>query len=153
MPRKTEESLEQTLTKSQILAALTELRDGELGCHLPEEGLSGVDVQIAATFNEHVRHMNVIADEYTRIFRELGTEGRFGGQAECPGGKETWKDLTDNVNFMARMLTDQVRDVATNVTAKANGNFDHRVTVECRGEIAELKLTLNIWGDQLKRNP
>src|SRR4051812_39318777 len=91
------ESLEQTLSKSQILEALTALRDGELGFVLPDSGLSGIDAEIASAFNQHVAAMNVIADEYTRIFRELGTEGRFGGQAECLPAKETWKDLTDNV--------------------------------------------------------
>ena len=85
----------------------------------------------------------------TRVAREVGTEGILGGQAEVPGVAGTWKDLTDNVNFMARNLTDQVRNIAQVTTAVAEGDLSQKITVEARGEILELKDTINTMVDQL----
>src|SRR5207248_5587501 len=89
------------------------------------------------------------AGEVTRVAREVGTEGKLGGQASVPGVAGTWKDLTDNVNFMAGNLTGQVRNIAEVATALANGDLSRKITVDVRGEILELKETLNTIVDQL----
>ena len=86
----------------------------------------------------------------TRVAREVGTEGSLGGQAKVPGVAGTWKDLTDNVNFMAANLTNQVRNIALVTTAVANGDLSQKITVEVRGEILELKNTINDMVDQLR---
>ena len=85
----------------------------------------------------------------TRVAREVGTEGKLGGQAEVPGVAGTWKDLTDNVNSMAGNLTGQVRNIADVATAVANGDFSKKITVDVKGEILELKNTINTMVDQL----
>src|SRR5205814_1056412 len=87
--------------------------------------------------------------EVTRVAKEVGTEGRHGGQAEVPGVAGTWKDLTDNVNFMASNLTGQVRNIADVTTAVAKGDLNRKITAEAKGEILELKNTINIMVDQL----
>src|SRR5205823_525424 len=89
------------------------------------------------------------ASEVTRVAREVGTEGKLGGQAEVRGVAGTWKDLTDNVNGMASNLTNQVRNIAQVTTAVANGDLSKKITVEARGEILELKNTINVMVDQL----
>ena len=81
--------------------------------------------------------------------REVGTEGKLGGQAQVPGVAGTWKDLTDTVNYMASNLTDQVRDIAQVTTAVANGDLTQKITVDVRGELLELKRTINTMVDQL----
>ena len=96
-----------------------------------------------------VDQLNSFAAEVTRVAREVGTEGILGGQAQVPGVAGTWKDLTDNVNFMARNLTDQVRNIAQVATAVANGDLTQTITVDARGEILELKQTLNRMVAQL----
>ena len=93
--------------------------------------------------------LRAFADEVTRVAREVGTEGRLGGQAEVPGVAGTWKDLTDNVNFMASNLTSQVRNIAQVTTAVAKGDLTQKITVDARGEILELKNTINTMVDQL----
>ncbi len=85
----------------------------------------------------------------TRVAREVGTEGMLGGQAEVEGVAGTWKDLTDNVNFMARNLTEQVRNIADVTTAVANGDLTRKITVDVKGEVLELKRTVNSMVDQL----
>ena len=90
-----------------------------------------------------VDQLNRFAGEVTRVAREVGTEGRLGGQANVPGVAGTWKDLTDNVNFMAGNLTGQVRNIAEVATAIANGDLSRKITVDVRGEILQLKETLN----------
>src|SRR5207248_311954 len=87
--------------------------------------------------------------EVTRVAREVGTEGKLGGQAQVKGVSGTWKDLTDNVNFMASNLTWQVRDIAEVTTAVANGDVSKKITVDVKGEILELKNTINTMVDQL----
>ncbi len=104
---------------------------------------------LAETINRMVDQLNSFAAEVTRVAREVGTEGILGGQAQVPGVAGTWKDLTDNVNFMARNLTDQVRNIAQVATAVANGDMTQTITVDARGEILELKQTLNRMVAQL----
>src|SRR5258707_387189 len=96
-----------------------------------------------------VDRLSVFAGEVTRVAREVGAEGRLGGQAEVPGVAGTWKDLTDNVNFMAMNLTGQVRNIADVTTAVAKGDLSRKITADAKGEIQELKNTINIMVDQL----
>ena len=101
------------------------------------------------TINTMVDQLSSFADEVTRVAREVGTEGKLGGQAEVKGVSGTWKDLTDNVNFMASNLTGQVRNIAEVTTAVAQGDLSKKITVDVRGEILELKRTINTMVDQL----
>ena len=96
-----------------------------------------------------VDQLNSFAGEVTRVAREVGTEGKLGGQAQVPGVAGTWKDLTDNVNSMASNLTGQVRNIADVATAIAKGDLSSKITVEVKGEILELKNTINTMVDQL----
>ena len=96
-----------------------------------------------------VDQLNGFAGEVSRVAREVGTEGALGGQAQVPGVAGTWKDLTDNVNSMASNLTSQVRNIANVATAVANGDLSKKITVDVKGEILELKNTLNTMVDQL----
>src|SRR2546422_482926 len=96
-----------------------------------------------------VDQLSSFASEVTRVAREVGTEGKLGGQAEVKGVAGTWKDLTDNVNLMASNLTGQVRNIAEVATAIAGGNLSRKITVDVRGEILELKNTINTMVDQL----
>src|SRR5262245_31200838 len=96
-----------------------------------------------------VDQLNSFASEVTRVAREVGSEGKLGGQALVKGVGGTWKDLTDNVNFMAGNLTNQVRNIAQVTTAVANGDLSKKITAEAKGEILELKDTINIMVDQL----
>ena len=105
--------------------------------------VKGEILQLKDTINVMVDQLNSFASEVTRVAREVGTEGKLGGQAEVKGVAGTWKDLTDNVNFMAGNLTDQVRDIAGVVTAVANGELKRKLTVEAEGEIAALADTIN----------
>src|SRR6202035_5173333 len=101
------------------------------------------------TINTMVDQLSAFASEVTRVAREVGTEGTLGGQASVQGVSGTWKDLTDNVNFMAANLTNQVRSIALVTTAVANGDLSQKITVEARGEVLELKNTVNTMVDQL----
>ena len=96
-----------------------------------------------------VDQLRSFASEVTRVAREVGTEGKLGGQAEVPGVAGTWKDLTDNVNSMASNLTGQVRNIAEVATAVARGDLSRKITVDVKGEILELKNTINTMVDQL----
>ena len=96
-----------------------------------------------------VDQLGSFASEVTRVAREVGTEGKLGGQAQVPGVAGVWKDLTDNVNFMAGNLTGQVRNIADVTTAVANGDLSKKITVDVKGEILELKNTINTMVDQL----
>src|SRR5688500_7301119 len=96
-----------------------------------------------------VDRLRVFADEVTRVAREVGTDGRLGGQANVPGAAGTWRALTDNVNFMASNLTSQVRNIADVTTAVARGDLSRKITVEAQGEILDLKNTINVMVDQL----
>src|SRR5687767_5355367 len=104
---------------------------------------------LADTINTMVDQLSSFAAEVTRVAREVGTEGKLGGQATVEGVSGTWKDLTDSVNFMASNLTDQVRNIATVTTAVANGDLSQKITVEAKGEVAALAETINTMVDQL----
>src|SRR3954447_587484 len=104
---------------------------------------------IGNTVNEMVDQLGSFADEVTRVAREVGTDGKLGGQAQVKGVSGTWRDLTENVNSMASNLTDQVRQIAAVTTAVANGDLSQKITVDARGEILELKSTINTMVDQL----
>jgi len=111
--------------------------------------VKGEILQLKETINTMVDQLNAFASEVTRVAREVGTEGKLGGQAQVTGVAGTWKDLTDNVNFMAGNLTAQVRNIAEVATAIADGDLSKKITVDVRGEILLLKETLNTMVDQL----
>src|SRR5205807_1789434 len=106
-------------------------------------------LQLKETLNTMVDQLNRFAGEVTRVAREVGTEGRLGGQANVPGVAGTWKDLTDSVNSMAGNLTGQVRNIAEVTTAVARGDLSRKITVDVKGESLELRNTINTMVDQL----
>jgi HAMP domain-containing protein/CheY-like chemotaxis protein/signal transduction histidine kinase len=112
--------------------------------------VKGEVLELKNTINTMVDQLRSFADEVTRVAREVGTEGQLGGQAKVEGVSGTWKDLTDNVNFMASNLTTQVRGIARVVTAVANGDLDRKFTIEAQGEVAELADTINSMIDTLR---
>src|ERR1043165_1896407 len=112
--------------------------------------LKGEFLRTAKTVNTMVAQLASFASEVTRVAREVGTEGKLGGQADVKGVAGTWKDLTESVNSMAGNLTAQVRNIAEVTTSVANGDLSKKITVEVRGEIQELKLTINVMVDQLR---
>ncbi len=111
--------------------------------------VKGEILELKNTINTMVDQLNAFAGEVTRVAREVGTEGKLGGQAMVPGVAGTWKDLTDSVNFMAGNLTGQVRNIAEVATAVARGDLSRKITVDVKGEILELKDTINTMVDQL----
>jgi HAMP domain-containing protein/CheY-like chemotaxis protein/GAF domain-containing protein len=111
--------------------------------------VSGEILQLKETLNTMVDQLNAFASEVSRVVREVGTEGRLGGQAVVPGVAGTWKDLTDNVNLLAANLTTQVRNIAEVTTAVARGDLSRKITVDVSGEVLELKITINTMVDQL----
>src|SRR6202522_521652 len=111
--------------------------------------VKGEILQLKNTINAMVDQLNSFASEVTRVAREVGTEGKLGGQADVQGVAGVWKDLTDSVNSMAGNLTARVRNIAEVTTAVANGDLTKKVTVDVRGEILELKNTINAMVDQL----
>ena len=132
----------------QLLAGLSAVRSGDFSTRLPADGDPLMD-EIASVFNGMNDQLALFTSEVTRVAREVGTEGRLGGQAEVPGLAGTWKDLTDSVNSMAGNLTGQVRDVARVATAVARGDLSQTISVDVKGEMAELKDTLNTMVDEL----
>jgi HAMP domain-containing protein len=113
------------------------------------EALQGEFLRTAKTVNKMVDQLGSFAAEVTRVAREVGTEGKLGGQAKVKGVAGTWKDLTDSVNSMAGNLTDQMRNIADVTTAVATGDLSKKITVDVKGEILELKNTINTMVDQL----
>jgi HAMP domain-containing protein len=111
--------------------------------------VKGELLQLKVTINTMVDQLNSFASEVARVAREVGTEGKLGGQADVKGVGGAWKDLTDNVNSMAGNLTGQVRNIADVTTAVARGDLSKKITVEAKGEILQLKNTINIMVDQL----
>src|SRR6185436_11222541 len=109
----------------------------------------GEILELKNTINTMVDQLNGFASEVTRMAREVGTEGKLGGQAVVKGVAGTWKDLTDSVNLMGSDLTAQVRNIAEVTTAVAGGDLTKKITVDVRGEILELKITINTMVDQL----
>jgi HAMP domain-containing protein/signal transduction histidine kinase/CheY-like chemotaxis protein len=131
-----------------IAAVTTAVATGDLSKKITVD-VKGEILELKNTINTMVDQLRAFASEVTRVAREVGTEGNLGGQANVPGVAGTWKALTDNVNFMARNLTDQVRNIAAVTTAVANGDLSKKITVDVRGEILELKQTINTMVDQL----
>ena len=131
-----------------IAGVATAIAKGDLSSKITVE-VKGEILALKDTMNTMVDQLNGFAGEVSRVAREVGTEGKLGGQAQVPGVAGTWKDLTDNVNFMASNLTGQVRNIAEVTTAVANGDLSKKITVDVRGEILELKNTINTMVDQL----
>ena len=131
-----------------IAEVTTAVARGDLGRKITVD-VKGEILELKNTINTMVDQLNSFASEVTRVAREVGTEGKLGGQAQVPGVAGTWKDLTDNVNFMAGNLTAQVRNIAEVATAIATGDLSKKITVDVRGEILLLKETLNTMVDQL----
>jgi len=131
-----------------IAAVTTAVANGDLSKKITVD-VKGEIFELKDTINTMVDQLRAFASEVTRVAREVGTEGRLGGQATVEGVSGTWKDLTDSVNFMASSLTEQVRNIATVTTAVANGDLSKKVTVDVKGEVLELKDTINTMVDQL----
>jgi len=131
-----------------IAEVTTAVQQGDLSKKITVD-VRGEILELKNTINTMVDQLNAFAKEVTRVAREVGTEGKLGGQANVEGVAGTWKDLTDNVNTMASNLTDQVRGIARVVTAVANGNLKGKLTLEAKGEIAELADTINGMTDTL----
>ena len=131
-----------------IAEVATAIASGDLTKKITVD-VSGEILQLKETMNTMVDQLNAFAGEATRVAREVGTEGKLGGQAQVPGVAGTWKDLTDNVNLLAANLTTQVRNIAEVTTAVARGDLSRKITVDAKGEILELKNTINTMVDQL----
>ncbi len=131
-----------------IAEVTTAVANGDLSRKITVD-VRGEILELKNTINTMVDQLNAFASEVTRVAREVGTEGKLGGQAEVKGVAGTWKDLTDSVNSMASNLTNQVRNIAEVTTAVARGDLSRKITVDVRGEILELKNTINTMVDQL----
>ncbi len=131
-----------------IAEVTTAVANGDLSKKITVD-VKGEILELKNTINTMVDQLNSFASEVTRVAREVGTEGKLGGQAQVKGVGGTWKDLTDNVNSMAGNLTAQVRNIAEVTTAVANGDLSKKITVDVKGEILELKNTINTMVDQL----
>jgi HAMP domain-containing protein/signal transduction histidine kinase/CheY-like chemotaxis protein len=131
-----------------IAEVTTAVANGDLSKTITVD-VKGEILELKATINTMVGQLRSFASEVTRVAREVGTDGKLGGQAEVTGVAGTWKDLTDNVNMMAGNLTDQVRNIADVTTAIANGDLSKKITVDVKGEILEMKNTINTMVDQL----
>src|SRR5438477_505758 len=138
---------------TEVTRAIAAVAQGNLAetVRLDVDGrpLQGEFLRLANIVNTMIKQLSVFTSEVTRVAREVGTEGKLGGQAQVPGVAGTWKDLTDNVNFMASNLTAQVRNIADVATAIAGGDLSKKITVNVSGEILQLKETLNTMVDQL----
>jgi HAMP domain-containing protein len=138
---------------TEVARVLTAVAEGDLSqkmaLDLGGRAVQGEFLRIGTTVNRMVDQLNAFSGEVTRVAREVGTEGQLGGQAHVPGVAGTWKDLTDSVNAMAGSLTTQVRNIADVTKAVAAGDLTQRITVEAKGELLELKNTINIMVDQL----
>ena len=131
-----------------IAEVTTAVAKGDLSKKITVD-VKGEILELKNTINTMVDQLNSFASEVTRVAREVGTEGKLGGQADVKGVAGMWKDLTDNVNSMAGNLTAQVRNIADVTTAVANGDLSQKITVDVKGEILELKNTINTMVDQL----
>jgi HAMP domain-containing protein len=131
-----------------IAEVTTAVASGDLSKKITVD-VKGEILALKDTINVMVDQLNGFASEVTRVAREVGTEGKLGGQAQVPGVAGTWADLTDNVNLMAANLTGQVRNIAEVTTAVARGDLSKKITVDVKGEILELKDTINVMVDQL----
>src|SRR5436853_33896 len=131
-----------------VAQVTTAVANGDLSKKITADA-KGEILELKNTINTMVDQLNAFASEVTRVAREVGTEGKLAGQAEVKGVSGTWKDLTDNVNSMASNLTAQVRNIAEVTTAVATGNLTKKITVNVKGEILQLKNTINTMVDQL----
>ena len=131
-----------------IAQVATAVAQGDLGKKIDVDA-RGEILELKTTINTMVDQLSAFAGEVTRVAREVGTEGNLGGQAQVRGVSGVWKDLTDNVNFMASNLTSQVRNIAQVTTSVANGDLSKKITVDAQGEILQLKTTVNTMVDQL----
>ena len=138
---------------TEVARVLTAVAEGDLNqkmvLEIDGKSVQGEFLRIGTTVNTMVDQLSAFASEVTRVAREVGTEGRLGGQASVPGVAGTWKDLTDSVNFMASNLTGQVRNIADVTTAVAKGDLSRKITADAQGEVLELKNTINTMVDQL----
>ena len=138
----------------EVARIINDVSEGDLAhkMALAYEGrpLEGDALRTATAVNQLVDRLRLVSSEVTRVAREVGTEGKLGGQADVEGVSGTWKDLTDNVNLLAGNLTTQVRNIALVTTAVANGDLSQKITVDARGEILELKSTVNTMVEQLR---
>ncbi|MBI3525700.1 MAG: HAMP domain-containing protein, partial [Betaproteobacteria bacterium] len=138
---------------SEVARVIESVAKGDLSQRMLLEidgrSLRGEFLQIGKIVNTMVDQLNAFSGEVTRVAREVGTDGKLGGQAQVPGVAGTWKDLTDNVNAMAANLTGQVRNIAEVTTAVAKGDLSKKIAVDAKGEILELKSTINTMVDQL----
>src|SRR5437667_5042891 len=125
-----------------IAEVTTAVANGDLSKTITVD-VQGEILELKNTINIMVDQLNSFASEVTRVARDVGTEGKLGGQAQVKGVAGVWKDLTDNVNLMASNLTNQVRNIAAVTTAVARGDLSKKITVDVRGEILELKNTIN----------
>src|SRR5688572_24566324 len=131
-----------------IAEVATAIANGDLSKKITVDA-KGEILELKDTINVMVDQLNSFAGEVTRVAREVGTDGKLGGQADVKGVSGTWKDLTDSVNSMASNLTELVRNIADVTTAVANGDLSKKITADAKGEILELKNTINIMVDQL----
>ncbi len=138
-----------TVQLRDVSKVATAIANGDLGQKITVD-VKGEILQIKDVINKMVDQLNSFAAEVTRVAKEVGTEGKLGGQANVRGVAGTWKDLTDNVNGLANNLTDQVRNIAKVTTAVANGDLSQKITVDAQGEIYELKNTINTMVDTLR---
>ncbi|MBX3034195.1 MAG: HAMP domain-containing protein [Bdellovibrionaceae bacterium] len=138
---------------TEMARVITSVAQGDLSQKMSHQidgrAVKGEFLRIGTTVNSMVDQLNSFASEVTRVAKEVGTEGKLGGQAEVKGASGIWKDLTDNVNGLASNLTNQVRNIAKVTTAVANGDLSQKITVDAKGEIFELKNTINVMVDQL----
>jgi len=141
-------ALNLTARVRDIAEVTTAVANGDLSKKITVD-VQGEILEQKDTINQMVDQLNAFASEVTRVAREVGTEGRLGGQAHVPGASGTWKDLTDSVNQLAANLTSQVRNIADVTTAVARGDLSRKITVPVQGEILELKNTINLMVDQL----
>src|SRR5690348_13454118 len=131
-----------------IAEVTTAVANGDLSKKITAD-VKGEILELKNTINTMVDQLNTFASEVTRVALEVGTEGKLGGQAQVKGVAGTWKDLTDNVNTMAANLTNQVRAIAEVTTAVASGDLSKKIKANVKGEILELKNTINTMVDQL----
>ncbi|MDF2440774.1 MAG: hypothetical protein JWN98_1758, partial [Abditibacteriota bacterium] len=155
MSDQSSQSNDELLWQSRAIGeVVTAMANGDLKRKVPLEAPAGMSwnseqLEVAKTLNRMVEQLNQFADEATRVSREMGTEGVFGGQMWLPDATGTWKGVIDNINLMGRNLTGQVRNMALVTTAVANGDLSKKMTVDAEGEMDELKLTINVMVDQL----
>ncbi len=132
-----------------IVKVVTSVAEGDLSQKFVLEA-KGEIAALADTMNDMTDTLRIFAEQVITVAREVGIEGKLGGQAKVPGASGTWRDLTDNVNMLAGNLTNQVRNIASVTTAVANGDLSQKITVDVRGEVLELKKTINSMVDQLR---